>query len=206
MLRISQLLELEVEGYPVKEMMDGFWIFRKESSKSTNLTPQLESEYSTTLTDGDKHSKSNQCSNVDQTGSGNDPEAETLHDVFDEGGLGNSSNVANNICNSLDMSTSTRKDTQHTVPNWLENLTKNFQTEVVDECSSRTRSAVKKNEKIQNVKDYKKVRTELINTVLSKLSLLFNLENQPSNKDMKLLAHKFSHVYPAMFNYLDDGK
>ena len=177
MLKISQLLELEVEGYPVKEMMDGFWIFRKESSKSTNLTPQLESEYSTTLTDGDKHSKSNISSNVDQTGIGNDSEAETLHDVFDEGGLGNSSNVANNISNSLDMSTSTRKDTQHTVPNWLENLTKNFQTEVVDECSSRTRIAVKKNEKIQNVKDYKNVRTELINTVLSKLSLLFNLEN-----------------------------
>ena len=38
------------------------------------------------------------------------------------------------------------QETQHTKPDWLEKMVRNFDSEVVQQCSSRTRMAVEKNE------------------------------------------------------------
>ena len=201
------MLELEVEGYPDVKLENGFWIVREKSISMSGTSQLVRSEaaHNTGPLDSNKNVIHDHESEVDLT---ND---DREHDISEDFSVGRSvSNVSTQRKvtegQNVDSTKKTRKATQHTVPDWLENLIKNFDSDVVGECSSMTRNAVERNEKIQNVKDYRKVRTELINTVLSKLSLIFNLENQPDNKDMKLLAHKMSHVYPAMFNYLDDGK
>ena len=43
----------------------------------------------------------------------------------------------------------TLKETQHTEPKWLENLTSNFYEKIIEQCSGKTRIAVDNNEDIK---------------------------------------------------------
>ena len=49
----------------------------------------------------------------------------------------------------LEKGVSQRRETQHTNPEWLDFLVKNFKTEIVMDCSSRTVRAVVQNEVIK---------------------------------------------------------
>ena len=44
------------------------------------------------------------------------------------------------------------RHTQHTQPGWLENILKNFNTVIVQQCSARTMIAVAENEVVQVIK------------------------------------------------------
>eukprot|EP00092_Neocalanus_flemingeri_P087963 GFUD01111089.1.p1 GENE.GFUD01111089.1~~GFUD01111089.1.p1 ORF type:complete len:578 (+),score=143.83 GFUD01111089.1:34-1767(+) len=91
--------------------------------------------------------------------------------------------------------------TQHTQPNWLEELKGNFHVQIIELCSARTRRAVELNEKIKEQKQFNAVKNELINTVITHLKTIFRLHALPTMKEMRELAYTLSYTYPFMFQY-----
>ena len=129
------------QGYPAGDVEKGYWVFHKVLGTSVWLkilnlmcfssdlrsSPGSPKSPSVTMTSSNASFNVLSVSMEESDAENNDPplEPEAQH------------------------SRPTTRDTQHTQPNWLENLIRNFQTEIVQQCSARTRKAVENKEVIE---------------------------------------------------------
>ena len=79
---------------------------------------------------------------------------------------------------------------------WLLGIITNFQHRVIDPLSYRTRSAVKRNEKIEDKKVRVEIRSEIIRQLIQVISEEVEIVHLPVAQKLVI---KLGHVYPAMF-------
>ena len=96
------------------------------------------------------------------------------------------------------------QSTSHTQPNWLNHLKKNMKTEIIDQCSSRTRQSVEDNEYIVNDYDFKKVKAEIISMLMDKIRKVFGGVGKPALDDWRELVIQLGYEYPTMFRDYGD--
>ena len=98
------------------------------------------------------------------------------------------------------------KETQHTNPNWLNNLKENFTEVIIAPCSVKTRNAVRDNSNFATLRDHKYVKDEILNSLVSHLKTLFTVDNLPNMPSMREICYKLSNKYPAMFQEGDGNE
>ena len=89
--------------------------------------------------------------------------------------------------------------TVHQKPSWLSDLKQNFSTEIIEECSAKTRAAVASNENIQDDSEFKRVKSEILNVLFSKLKTMYAGTGNPGAKVMRDLVITLRDYYPNMF-------
>ena len=89
--------------------------------------------------------------------------------------------------------------TAHMNPEWLKGLKSQFQSRVIDKCSSRVREAVKNNEKIVDIRKVKEVRASIIGEVVTSLLEIFGGVGRPGVAEVRQLVSEMGFHYPAMF-------
>lgn len=90
--------------------------------------------------------------------------------------------------------------TSHANPNWLNNLKMGFNSIVVQKCSLQTKLAVENNEYIENNFEFRKIKTELISTLMEQVKSSFGSIGKPPIDQWREIANLLGHKYPAMFH------
>ena len=89
--------------------------------------------------------------------------------------------------------------TCHTNPNWINMLKSGFKSEVISMCSTRTREAVAKNEYIENNYEFRKVKAELVSSLMEAVKRSFGSVGRPSIDQWRDLAVQLGFEYATMF-------
>ena len=183
---------------------DDFWVFEEQQkARKYSRNPILNASIDL-LQNNEPNSTSSydeigdtleaSMSDIDARSSVSDPPSNFPEgpDVGDSSELGPSSSTPH--------SKSSKKNTVHTNPSWLQDLVGDFKSNVIDKCSKKVKDAVKANANIQDCRKRKETYDQIINTVVDQLETIFGGVGVPRLPDMREVARELSLVYPAMFH------
>ena len=90
------------------------------------------------------------------------------------------------------------KTNSHQKPDWLDNLTNNFESEIISECSKSTREAYQNNQSVFNPpSEWGNVRMEIKRMIVKKLKFIFNGSGRPVLPDVQKIVNVLKSGYPA---------
>lgn len=99
----------------------------------------------------------------------------------------------------------TSGSTAHCNPSWLKDLKRNMKSELIGRCSLQVQEAVENNTQIENIRERKSVRNDIINTLVSAVVKIFGGVSRPRISEMRELVVEMQFLYPAMFRDDDSG-
>ena len=93
--------------------------------------------------------------------------------------------------------------TSHNNPNWLSDLKRGFKSEIIGQCSSRTKTAVSNNEYIKENYEFRKVKAEILSATMERVRTVFGTAEKPSLEQWREIAIHMAFEYSTMFR--DEG-
>lgn len=125
-------------------------------------------------------------------------------------GFGIPSQPSNSTDNPVDGSGSSKEpvptgSSAHSNPDWLKNMKRDFKTEIISKCSMKVREAIENKLKIEDIRERKSVRNEIINTLVAAVSRIFGGVSRPRISEIRQLVVELQILYPAMFKEEDSG-
>ena len=90
-------------------------------------------------------------------------------------------------------------------PDWLRNMKKNFRTEIIDKLSNPVCEAVANDVEIDDLKQRRIVRNDIINATVAYIIKIHGGVSRPKIGVMREVVTEMQFVYPAMFKNDDVG-
>merc|ERR1712129_185093 len=82
---------------------------------------------------------------------------------------------------------------------WLKHFKKNFRRDIIERSSYDVKEAVKRNSRIENLKEKKCIRNMIINATVNRLNEVHTWSTRPKVSEVREIVAEMQFIYPAMF-------
>ena len=86
-----------------------------------------------------------------------------------------------------------------TNPDWLQKLKKSLKADIIDKCALNVREAIGGNKTIEDIRERRQIRNNIINTVVGQIVVIFGGIARPGIGDVRKIVTELQFIYPAMF-------